>query len=151
MKPKLLVAEDHLAMRAKVVSLLKSGFDVVALVGDGSSAVEAANKLMPDVLVLDVSMPILNGPDVARRLKGPGLQGEDSLPQCGHGCRSNQQLLHSRRRRVCIKNADGYRPLPRNYRSACWKDIRFSLGWLSRFGQKSACFATNSPTDCIPN
>jgi DNA-binding NarL/FixJ family response regulator len=76
MKPKLLVAEDHLAMRAKIVSLLKSGFDVVAFVGDGSSAVEAANKLMPDVLVLDVSMPILNGPDVARRLRAQGCSAK---------------------------------------------------------------------------
>ena len=72
MKPKLLVAEDHLAMRAKVASLLKGDFDVVAFVGDGQSAVEAANKLMPDILILDVSMPILNGTDVAKRLK---LQG----------------------------------------------------------------------------
>ena len=76
MKPKLLVAEDHLAMRAKVASLLKDGFDVVAFVGDGDSAVEAANKLMPDVLVLDVSMPILNGPDVARRLKAQGCKAK---------------------------------------------------------------------------
>ena len=76
MKPKLLVAEDHLAMRAKIVSLLKSGFDVVAFVGDGSSAVEAANELMPDVLVLDVSMPILNGPDVARCLRAQGCSAK---------------------------------------------------------------------------
>ena len=76
MKPKLLVAEDHLAMRTKVASLLNDGFDVVAFVGDGNSAVEAANKLMPEVLVLDVSMPILNGPDVARRLKAQGCKAK---------------------------------------------------------------------------
>ena len=76
MKPKLLVAEDHLAMRSKVTSLLESGFDLVALVGDGGAAVEAASKLMPDVLVLDVSMPILNGPDVARRLKAQGCKAK---------------------------------------------------------------------------
>jgi DNA-binding NarL/FixJ family response regulator len=76
MKPKLLVAEDHLAMRGKIASLLKDGFDVVALVGDGGSAVEAASKLMPEVLVLDVSMPILNGPDVARRLKAQGCKAK---------------------------------------------------------------------------
>ena len=76
MKPRLLVAEDHLAMRAKVASLLNDGFDVVGFVGDGDSAVEAANKLMPDVLVLDVSMPILNGPDVARRLKVQGCKAK---------------------------------------------------------------------------
>ena len=76
MKPKLLVAEDHLAMRAKVATFLKGGFDVVAFVGDGDSAVEAAKKLMPDVLVLDVSMPILNGPDVARCLRAQGCSAK---------------------------------------------------------------------------
>jgi len=76
MKPKLLIAEDHLAMRAKVAGLLNGGFDVVALVGNGDSAVEAANRLIPDVLVLDVSMPILNGPDVARRLKAQGCKAK---------------------------------------------------------------------------
>src|SRR6185436_10914336 len=120
MKPKLLIAEDHLAMRAKIASLLNGGFDVVASVGDGDSAVEEANKLMPDVLVLDVSIPMLSGPDVAKRLKA-------------HGCRSNQHLLQRRRRRVCIKNADGYRPLLRNHRGSCWKDICFSLGGAEPF------------------
>jgi DNA-binding NarL/FixJ family response regulator len=76
MKPKLLVAEDHLAMRAKIASLLKGDFDVVAFVGDGYSAVEAANKLMPDVLILDVSMPILNGTHVAMRLKVQGCKAK---------------------------------------------------------------------------
>ena len=76
MKPKLLIAEDHLAMRAKVASLLNGGFDVVASVVDGDSAVEEANKLMPDVLVLDVSIPMLSGPDVAKRLKAHGCKAK---------------------------------------------------------------------------
>jgi DNA-binding NarL/FixJ family response regulator len=69
MKPKLLIAEDHPTMRAMVTSLLQRDFDVVAIVANGEAAVEAANSLLPDVLVLDVSMPILNGTDVAKRLK----------------------------------------------------------------------------------
>jgi DNA-binding NarL/FixJ family response regulator len=69
MKPTLLVAEDHSAMRARVVSVLQHDFDLIGSVADGQAAVEAANKLMPDILILDVSMPILNGTDVARSLK----------------------------------------------------------------------------------
>lgn len=72
MKPKLVLAEDHPAMRAKVASLLQRDFDVIAIVASGPAAVEATNKLVPDVLILDVSMPILNGPEVARRLKAQG-------------------------------------------------------------------------------
>jgi DNA-binding NarL/FixJ family response regulator len=76
MKPKLLIAEDHPAMRAMVTSLLQRDFDVVAIVANGEAAVEAANNLLPDVLVLDVSMPILNGTDVARRLKLQGCKAK---------------------------------------------------------------------------
>ena len=59
-------------MRAKVVSLLERDFEVVANVAGGPAAVEEATKLMPDLLILDVSLPILDGPDVARRLKAQG-------------------------------------------------------------------------------
>jgi DNA-binding NarL/FixJ family response regulator len=76
MKPKLLIAEDHPAMRAMVISLLQCDFDVVAIVANGEAAVEAANNLLPDVLVLDVSMPILSGTDVARRLKLQGCKAK---------------------------------------------------------------------------
>jgi DNA-binding NarL/FixJ family response regulator len=76
MKPKLLLAEDHPAMRAKVAALLKRDFDVIATVANGQAAVEAANGLMLDILILDVSMPILNGPEVARRLKLQGCKAK---------------------------------------------------------------------------
>jgi len=55
-----------------VVSLLERDYDVVASVTNGQAAVEAANKLLPDVLILDVSMPILDGREVARHLKAEG-------------------------------------------------------------------------------
>ena len=74
MKPTLLLAEDHAGMREMVTSLLRCDFDVVAVVANGEAAVEAANNFLPDVLVLDVSMPILNGTDVARRLKVQGCK-----------------------------------------------------------------------------
>ena len=76
MKPKLLIAEDHPAMRAMVTSLLQRDFDVLAIVANGEAAVEAANNLLPDVLVLDVSMPILNGTDAAKRLKLEGSKAK---------------------------------------------------------------------------
>jgi DNA-binding NarL/FixJ family response regulator len=76
MKPKLLIAENHPAMRAKVASLLQRDFDVVASVAGGQAAVEAATHLLPDLVILDVSMPILDGPDVARRLKVHGCNAK---------------------------------------------------------------------------
>ena len=76
MKPKLLIAENHPAMRARVASLLQRDFDVVASVAGGLAAVEAASRFLPDLVILDVSMPILDGPDVARRLKAQGCNAK---------------------------------------------------------------------------
>jgi two-component system response regulator DesR len=76
MKPKLLIAENHTAMRVKVASLLQRDFDVVASVAEGPTAVEAACHFMPDIAILDVSMPVLDGPDVARRLKAQGCNAK---------------------------------------------------------------------------
>jgi DNA-binding NarL/FixJ family response regulator len=76
MKPKLLIAEDHPAMNARIASLLQPDFDVVASVAGGLAAVEAASHFAPDLVILDVSMPILDGPDVARRLKAQGCNSK---------------------------------------------------------------------------
>jgi DNA-binding NarL/FixJ family response regulator len=72
MKQKLVVAEDHPAMQRMIVNLLDGDFDVVASVAGGPAAIEAANKLTPDLLVLDVAMPLMDGTDVARTLKTQG-------------------------------------------------------------------------------
>src|SRR5262249_2025575 len=75
-RKRLLIADDHPSVRAMVVSLLQSDFDLVAVVADGQAAVEAASKFNPDVLILDISMPILNGPEVARRLRAQGCNAK---------------------------------------------------------------------------
>jgi CheY-like chemotaxis protein len=60
-RPRIVVADDHDKTRAGIASLLASDFDVVATVPDGQAAVEAARALYPDLVVLDISMPGLNG------------------------------------------------------------------------------------------
>lgn len=69
-KIRVLLADDHNQMREYVRGLLSADFcEVVAAVGDGQAAVDAAAQLLPDVAVLDISMPILNGIEAARRLQ----------------------------------------------------------------------------------
>jgi DNA-binding NarL/FixJ family response regulator len=71
MRPiRVLVADDHTILREGLVALLNASGDcqVVAQAADGMSAVELAMKTQPDVVVVDISMPRLNGIEVVRRL-----------------------------------------------------------------------------------
>jgi DNA-binding NarL/FixJ family response regulator len=71
-KVRVLVADDNQAMLEVVTSALAIDFDVVRAVSDGGTAVAAVAQLLPDVAVLDIGMPVLNGIEVARRLRAAG-------------------------------------------------------------------------------
>ena len=67
-KARILLADDHPAMRDKVADLLGDAFQIVASVADGKAAMKAATLLSPDVVLMDISMPIMNGIEAAERL-----------------------------------------------------------------------------------
>jgi DNA-binding NarL/FixJ family response regulator len=64
-----LLADDHRLLREAFVKLLEPDCDVLGAVADGRALLEAAPKLRPDVVVVDIAMPMLNGLDAARQLK----------------------------------------------------------------------------------
>jgi DNA-binding NarL/FixJ family response regulator len=68
---KVLIADDHAIIRAMVSSTLKEepGFDVIAEVENGQQAVEKSEVLKPDVVVLNIKMPVLDGFEAARRIR----------------------------------------------------------------------------------
>ena len=66
---RVLLADDNETLLALVRSLLCKGFDVVGAVRNGRDAIEEVYRLDPDVLVIDISMPILNGLQAASRLR----------------------------------------------------------------------------------
>lgn len=69
MSVRLVLADDHLVLRQALKALLeKRGLEVVADEADGRGAVTAVQKLAPDVAVLDVAMPVLNGVEAAREI-----------------------------------------------------------------------------------
>jgi DNA-binding NarL/FixJ family response regulator len=68
-KPRLLLADDHTILVEGLKALLAPEFDVVATAGDGRGVLEAAEKHQPELILLDISMPGLNGIEAARRLK----------------------------------------------------------------------------------
>src|SRR4051812_33799192 len=69
-RPRVLLADDHRLLREAIAHLLEPSCEVVGAVGDGRALLEAAQELRPDIVVLDIAMPLLNGLDAARQLKG---------------------------------------------------------------------------------
>lgn len=68
-KPRLLMADDHAIMLAGLRKLVEPTCEVVETVEDGRALVEAAERLRPDLILVDISMPLLNGMDAARQIK----------------------------------------------------------------------------------
>jgi DNA-binding NarL/FixJ family response regulator len=68
-RPHLLIADDHAVFAEALRVLLEKTYLVVGIVADGRALVSEAMRLKPDVVVVDVGMPLLNGLDAARRVR----------------------------------------------------------------------------------
>jgi len=68
-RPRLLLADDHTLVLEGLRKLLEGQFDLVEMVEDGRALLRKAPELKPDVVLLDISMPLLNGIDAARQLR----------------------------------------------------------------------------------
>jgi DNA-binding NarL/FixJ family response regulator len=68
-RSRILIADDHNLVAELCKQLLETEFDVVGMVSDGRALVRAASELKPDVIVVDIAMPILNGLDAGQRVK----------------------------------------------------------------------------------
>jgi DNA-binding NarL/FixJ family response regulator len=75
-RPKILLADDHVLLAQALEHLLQAEFDVVGTVADGRALLKAADELSPDVVVVDIGMPLLNGLDAGEQLKAlhPGIK-----------------------------------------------------------------------------
>ena len=68
-KPRVILADDHTLLLEAFEKLLAPECDIVAKVADGRALLDAVRQHRPDVVVLDLSMPLLNGIDAARQIK----------------------------------------------------------------------------------
>jgi DNA-binding NarL/FixJ family response regulator len=68
-RPRILIADDHTFVADACVKLLEPEFDVVGTVADGQALLAAVPELKPDVIVLDVGMPVMNGLEAGKRIK----------------------------------------------------------------------------------
>jgi DNA-binding NarL/FixJ family response regulator len=104
-KVRVLLADDHPNMLEMVENILAPIFEVVGKVADGKSLLEATTELNPDVIVTDISMPILNGIEAVKQLKESGCRAKVVFLTV----HSDQELV-----RVCFEaGASGYVLKPR--------------------------------------
>lgn len=68
-KPRVLLADDHVLVLEGFRRILQEHYDLVGTVGDGYALLAAAKTVQPDIVILDISMPLLNGIDTAAQLK----------------------------------------------------------------------------------
>jgi CheY-like chemotaxis protein len=67
---RILVVDDHQMLREALVGMLElSGFEVVGAVGDGAEATSLAAELEPDVVLMDLSLPVMDGWEATRKIK----------------------------------------------------------------------------------
>ena len=71
-RPRILLADDHIPVLGRLMSILSAQFEVIGTVSDGRSLVREAKRLHPDVIVLDITMPIMTGIDAAHELREAG-------------------------------------------------------------------------------
>ena len=92
MRPTLLIVDDHAGFRSLARRLLGSGgFDVVGEAADGRAAVTAARELRPDVVLLDIQLPDIDGFEVLARLRdgsaGPAVVLTSTRDRADYGGR----------------------------------------------------------------
>jgi DNA-binding NarL/FixJ family response regulator len=66
---RIVMVDDHVLVVEGIRRLLERDYDIVAVVGDGRAAVETAMRLKPDIMLLDIAMPLLNGIEAARQIR----------------------------------------------------------------------------------
>jgi DNA-binding NarL/FixJ family response regulator len=75
-RPRIFLADDHADFLAMVARLIESEFEVIQTFQDGQAIVDAADAINADLVVMDISMPRLNGIEAARQLKAAGCQAK---------------------------------------------------------------------------
>ena len=103
---RILIADDHAVVRAGLRTLLEShpGWQVCAEASDGREAVDKASKLKPDVAVIDIGMPLLNGVEATRQIRAASPSTEILILTMHESEDLVQQVVHAGARGYILKD-----------------------------------------------
>jgi DNA-binding NarL/FixJ family response regulator len=103
---RILIADDHSVVRAGLRTLLesRSGWEVCAEASDGRDAIEKASKLKPDVAILDIGMPLLNGVETTRRIRASSPSTEILILTMHESDELVQQVIEAGARGYVLKD-----------------------------------------------
>lgn len=76
MRNRILIADDHRVLAEALSTLLSASYDVIGIAANGRELITLARELNPEVIVLDISMPLLNGMEALRMLRSTGVRGK---------------------------------------------------------------------------
>ena len=144
--PRVLLADDHALLLGAFEKLLAGECEVVGQVSDGRALIVAAETLKPDVIVLDISMPLLNGLEAGRQIKqelrnvklvfltmqeDPDVAAEAFRSGASGTCSSGQRHPNSRRRFGRLPRAarTSRRSSPRGLSVRCCTSTSTSRTW----------------------
>lgn len=103
---RILIADDHSVVRAGLRALLesRSGWEVCAEASDGRDAIEKASKFKPDVAILDIGMPLLNGVEATRRIRASSPNTEILILTMHESDELVQQVVEAGARGYVLKD-----------------------------------------------
>ena len=113
-KPTVIIADDHAAYLERIAKIIAKDFEIVAVASDGQRGVDASLKTPPDILLLDISMPGLDGFEVAREIRSRGLKSKVVFVTVHEEPDFMESAMHS--------GADGY-----VFKSRLDSDLRLAL------------------------
>ena len=106
---RVVLADDHQLVRQSLKALLeREGFQVAGEASDGQEALRLVPDVRPDVAILDISMPILNGLDAARELKKSSPRTKTSPADPTRRGSVRDRGTSGRREGICVEEAGGH-------------------------------------------